>query len=525
MKKKLMMVAVLLGALSLGACVDNDESASVEAVRNAKAEQLKGAAALANAQDGVQDAQKRLVEAQAEAKEFENQKDQEDYERNKEKLIAQANADLWAAKANEERAKQDFLNVADEQLKQLYSEYQNYSSQLNGLQATRDQNAITLANYKAGLISYKEVVEKQKAIKLASIAQNDAKIAAYTKYDGLDKADLQNKVVEALQVKNNTIKATTAAAQAKIPARNAYQDVIADFTSDESSLKTVVAARTIIDQLLNFGVNAPIEGCEYDYIDNTGVYYYSGMLSVGNGEYIQPIETSSKEIAENLFVTYYSWKSEYAKEEATQSFNNQYAAAVKLLGKSDDKADAGTKYAALTAANEELKAAGEDQAKIDVANISIAKAKDAIKEQNKVIADLKEMTELIASMSGADVAAYDKAIEALKTNETVLAYVAACDAYDDAYEAYEVADANYSALFNLANNYGVDAKAEIRTLEANNATLNKEIADLDSTYGVLDREQQIARLEVSVANLTAQIDAIQKCMDVIMDQINALIAE
>ena len=152
MKKKLMMVAVLLGALSLGACVDNDESASVEAVRNAKAEQLKGAAALANAQAGVQDAQKRLVEAQAEAKEFENQKDQEDYERNKEKLIAQANADLWAAKANEERAKQDFLNVADEQLKQLYSEYQNYSSQLNGLQATRDQNAITLANYKACLL-------------------------------------------------------------------------------------------------------------------------------------------------------------------------------------------------------------------------------------------------------------------------------------------------------------------------------------------------------------------------------------
>ena len=46
MKKKLMMVAVLLGALSLGACVDNDESASVEAVRNAKAEQLKGLAAL-----------------------------------------------------------------------------------------------------------------------------------------------------------------------------------------------------------------------------------------------------------------------------------------------------------------------------------------------------------------------------------------------------------------------------------------------------------------------------------------------
>lgn len=58
-----MMVAVLLGALSLGACVDNDESASVEAVRNAKAEQLKGAAALANAQ-----AEAETIRANAEAK-------------------------------------------------------------------------------------------------------------------------------------------------------------------------------------------------------------------------------------------------------------------------------------------------------------------------------------------------------------------------------------------------------------------------------------------------------------------------
>ena len=62
MKKKLMMVAVLLGALSLGACVDNDESASVEAVRNAKAEQLKGLAALANAQ-----AEATKITAEAEA--------------------------------------------------------------------------------------------------------------------------------------------------------------------------------------------------------------------------------------------------------------------------------------------------------------------------------------------------------------------------------------------------------------------------------------------------------------------------
>ena len=49
MKKKLMMVAVLLGALSLGACVDNNESASVESVRNAKAKQLESVANMNNA--------------------------------------------------------------------------------------------------------------------------------------------------------------------------------------------------------------------------------------------------------------------------------------------------------------------------------------------------------------------------------------------------------------------------------------------------------------------------------------------
>ena len=50
MKKKLMMVAVLLGALTLGACVDDNESASVTKVREAKAAQLNAAAELSSAQ-------------------------------------------------------------------------------------------------------------------------------------------------------------------------------------------------------------------------------------------------------------------------------------------------------------------------------------------------------------------------------------------------------------------------------------------------------------------------------------------
>lgn len=71
MKKKLMMVAVLLGALSLGACVDDNETQSVTDVRNAKAEQLQARADMNNAEAEAQkiqaDAEAALMVAKAEA--------------------------------------------------------------------------------------------------------------------------------------------------------------------------------------------------------------------------------------------------------------------------------------------------------------------------------------------------------------------------------------------------------------------------------------------------------------------------
>lgn len=99
MKKKLMMVAVLLGALSLGACVDDNESASVTDIRSAKAEQLRAVAA--------------LYQAKADA----------------ETAAAQAEADLKAAQAEYERAKaaaeQANADLAQERIRQLQEEF-NY---------------------------------------------------------------------------------------------------------------------------------------------------------------------------------------------------------------------------------------------------------------------------------------------------------------------------------------------------------------------------------------------------------------
>ncbi len=117
------MVAVLLGALSLGACVDNNESASVESVRNAKAKQLESVAnmnnanadakkaitaaevAIKEAEAAYQKAQAELAQAQADQQKILLEKAQAALEAELEAAKINAEAELNNAKAALESAK------------------------------------------------------------------------------------------------------------------------------------------------------------------------------------------------------------------------------------------------------------------------------------------------------------------------------------------------------------------------------------------------------------------------------------
>lgn len=131
MKKKFMMAAVLLGALSLGSCVDDNESASVTAIREAKAKQI---GALANYQQAQADAELILANAEAKVKEadaayqaalakikdlkaqeqeLELQKSQATLETDIEKAKTQAQADLIDAQAKLEKAKAELITATD----------------------------------------------------------------------------------------------------------------------------------------------------------------------------------------------------------------------------------------------------------------------------------------------------------------------------------------------------------------------------------------------------------------------------
>lgn len=113
--KKGFLFGAMLSAFALVGCVDSNESASVEAVRNSKAEEQKALAAMYNAQAAattakaqadaaLAQAQAALIQAQAERTqaEAEYQKIRNEYEKDKnnielQKLLAQAEADKAAA--------------------------------------------------------------------------------------------------------------------------------------------------------------------------------------------------------------------------------------------------------------------------------------------------------------------------------------------------------------------------------------------------------------------------------------------
>lgn len=129
MKKKFIAVSVLICALVLGSttltsCVDDNESASVTAIRDAKAAQLN---ALANYQQAQADAKKIIAEAEAaiknaEAKWQEIQNEIEGLELEKAKATletdieaakAKAEAELLIQKAALEKAKAELLQASD----------------------------------------------------------------------------------------------------------------------------------------------------------------------------------------------------------------------------------------------------------------------------------------------------------------------------------------------------------------------------------------------------------------------------
>lgn len=520
MKKKLMMVAVLFGALSLGACVDDNESASVTAVRNAKAEQLKAVAALnnaqaeaelikANAEKAMKDAQAELYKAQAAAqqaeadrKEFELAQAKEKYALELEQIKLKAQFELQKLQDVMAQYEQGKLEEAYNTINRLYSNYYIALLDLNQMKYDLIDEQAELAKLEAGVVSA-EAWNKYKTLQSQqNIANYEAQLAVLKDeaYAGLDDGELRAQagakfkeytLAQAAFAKDPTCAALLATSE---PAKKAAEEL--DAQTD------LLAA--VQDFCFSHNLGRVIIG-DYTSKDYT---FYRAVATGYDGEWETEFFYANARI-----------------DEAGKLLADRFAAALteapaEQLGTAADTKDKNTAYGRLAKANDDLKAANEalktaeampettDEEKddketaVEAAEIQISSAELAIADAkndlaarqaayDEAVAAQKEYNDAAAAF---DIAAYNKAVDA---------FVAAVEAQEDAEDAWYEARASiddlydeYRALSYLANNSATDINAQIASLEAQIATEKKNIEEYKYNNDNAERTLEKAKADI-----------------------------
>ena len=529
-----MMVAVLLGALSLGACVDDNESASVTNIRDAKAEQLRSLATLneakaeaelirANAEAALKNAKAAYEQAQADKEQFELQKAQEEYALAIENIRIRYQIQLANLQKQLLEAQQDLEDVDYQRVSALFTRYYLELDKLTGYQRSLVEQQSQLARLEANIVSAQEWAEYNNLWITNEIASIDAQLAVLTDdaYDGLDVEELQ------------------AQADAKY---KEYQLAEAAFVNDPTSvalqetvspLNTAYAAVQAQDELLqdifdasnSFGYSVVnyTRGTYYDYNAYTAVGYSAVWLNYGIFCYenLRIDESGKLNVDRDL-------------AQRVETANDRVALCTAALGKDTDTpttkydsdgdgtADALTAYAQLAAANADLTAAnamGEDdvlnnmtkEQAIDAANqaiknaeMAIAIAKDNLASaQDTYNTALAQQTEFNDAIEAFDIDTY---------NTAVATYIELCEAQDEAESAWEEAKAVVNELYYewrgldyLANNSGLNnINEEIARLEAQKAEYQAQLVD---NTDVINAETALQLAEDTIEKLQSQIEA------------------
>ncbi len=256
MKKKLMMVAMLCGVLSLGACIDDTESQSVTNVRDSKTEELLSIAAMEKAE-----ASAKIALAQAEAA----------------LKAAAAEAELAAAAKAEAEAEQAKLEAELQELRNQQKELENEEARLENLKKQAELEK-ALANAEvAKKEAEKELariaaemeraaIENEKALLDAQLALKQAEDALKQATDDLEdaKTDAERKALEAERQKiQDCAAAYTAAVQSLIDAKttlNSMNTTLASYKAGLVNLEDAKKAAIVENENLIAQYETQIEG-------------------------------------------------------------------------------------------------------------------------------------------------------------------------------------------------------------------------------------------------------------------------
>ena len=534
MRKKFFAMYALVGALVASpvftSCVDDSESASVTAIRNAKAEQLKAAAALAqaqaqaettlaNAEAALKAAQAAHEQALANATEAEQARLEQVFALKLDSLKNATELEIMELQSQIAVKKDEMANADINRFNVMYNKYSQELSALILLNTQLTSAKNTLAGYEAG--DKAAEIQAQLDIKAQEkiIATNKALLTLLKDpaYVAMDQTEVYAKYQVALkecELAEKTFNNTDPSIKALVEAGAMLKEkaLAADKISD-----AVKALDNFYGNVIDYN-----QGQEW-----TNFYYYSAAayddFSFGDaGEIITVTDVEMKE-ADILAAKRY-----YAGEVDT------YA---KILGKETDTKDTETEegsgtltaYAALAAANaqmaeaEALTDAAAKATAIATAEEAIADAKDALttalNDYNTAVENQTKFNELLAAVGSAEAA--NKAIEELKDaaesqEKARLAWVEAC-----ANGSVAEKEAAKDALLKLYNQNSADLATEILNAELAIANAEKQIEILKAN----DTEALIAGQKETIANLEYQISVKEVVVEQLKAQLDALLAE
>lgn len=535
MKKKLMMVAVLLGALSLGACVDNDESASVEAVRMAKAKQLESLAninnadadakkaitaaevAIKEAEAAYKKAQAELEQAQADQQKILLEKAQAALEAELETAKINAEAQLNYAKASLETAKAALIAALDGVDQANKTRITTLLGKANGLLVTINQDRTDLIDAKNGLARLKaELVtvelSNQKTIakeeKNKAVAQ--ALIAEYEKYSTKDKADAEKAAQEA----NAKLTALNQISNEKYTAN---KNAIQAFNEANTNLNGSLYMQTIYRLTSNYYVQDFIEGENVNYTNDdatTGSAYSRGYY-----KYTANIDAINKEITDqtrNLSVN------KAALADANKALTDAKAAdAYKNLTKAVTDAqkkfdDAKTEVDKNTALNELRIAEGNLRDYVKPLETAVESATTGVTNSEE---NLKSWNDILAGVSGDNATAYATLITAM--DNAVKAQLETQIAYNKASHNYSVQNSLAYTLQSIADGLA-DYDQLILAQKQAIAAADENIANAAS---IVSKEQAIANKEKEIADLENSLAVNEPIYNDYLAQIKALVGD
>ena len=516
MRKKFFAIYALVGALVASpvftSCVDDSESASVTALRGAKAEQLKSIAALNNAKAQAEttlaqaeaalkaaEAEYKNALAEAEKAEAANIEEmtkqaQERFALEIAKLEAQTEMYLLQYQASIQDYKNQLEDAEYNRFNELYGRYLDELDELIAMQRQLVNDKNQLARLEANVISQEAWNQYNIKNQERNIATYEAQIALLKDpaYTALNEQDIYAKYRVASKEADLAIKAFNAS--------EACSNLVATSNALEEMLNLNDELRNIVSEL-----NGQYSVLSYNY-DLVDFGVYNDDINYNNKWYTWSGNTV---YMKNIRID------ETQKLQATRYYESNVKYYAEQLGKSDDTKDKNTAYGRLAAANADMttakampettdaEKAAKEQA-IQNAEYAIAEATDNLANYQRwydnAAEELADFNEVLATF---DVEQANKVGEALLA--AIEANEAADEAYEEAREGVQEKQNAANALWNLYANASIDVEQQIKNLEA--SILNCK-ANIEG-YKVNSEEQTLANAKEDIANLEAKI-AVQK---------------